>query len=122
MKVEAWVFDLGNTLMAIPEEYDEELRLSDLLGFPDPESVRSVIYRLCDQYPGQSTEEFLARFDVAVNLGGSSVLRSAMRDVWDKSVEMAELKPGAWNVLDSLRAAGMKLALRLPPKSFAAQW
>lgn len=119
MSIHAWLFDLGNTLMAVPEEHDEELRLCELLGYADTETVRSIIYRICDKHRGQSVEEFLARFDAATNPVGSTDLRQKLRAAWLNSVEHAELKAGAWKLLDDLRAAGKKLALvsNTPPTS-----
>lgn len=119
MELDAWIFDLGNTLMAIPDEYDEELRLCEILGYADTETVRSIIYRLCDKYPRQSLEDFLSRFDLAVNPKGDLKIRDGLRCAWLRSVEAAQLKDGAWKLLDGLRAAGKKLALvsNTPPTS-----
>ncbi len=119
MELDAWIFDLGNTLMAIPDAHDEELRLCEILGYADTETVRSIIYRLCDKYPGQSVEDFLNRFDLATNPKGDLKIRDALRGAWVQSVEAAQLKEGAWKLLDDLRAAGMKLALvsNTPPTS-----
>jgi HAD superfamily hydrolase (TIGR01509 family) len=119
MELAAWIFDLGNTLMAIPEEHDEELRLCEILGFADTEMVRSIIYRVCDKYPSQSVEDFLNRFDSAVNPSGDLKTRDALCSAWLRSVEAAQLKDGAWKLLDDLRAAGKKLALvsNTPPTS-----
>lgn len=119
MKLDAWLFDLGNTLMAIPEEHDEELRLCEILGYTDTETVRSIIYRLCDKYPSQSVDDFLDRFDSAVNPNADLSKRAALRGAWLRSVEAAQLKDGAWKLLDDLRASGKKLALvsNTPPTS-----
>jgi HAD superfamily hydrolase (TIGR01509 family) len=119
MEISAWIFDLGNTLMAVPEEYDEELQLCEILGYSDTETVRSIIYRLCDKYRGQSVEDFLYRFDLATNPRADSKIREALRKAWLKSVEMAQLKDGAWGLLDDLRTTGKKLALvsNTPPTS-----
>ena len=119
MKIDAWIFDLGNTLMAIPDEHDEELRLCEILGYADTETVRSIIYRLCDKYPRQSVEDFLNQFDLAVNPKGDLKTRDGLRSAWLRSVDAAQLKDGAWKLLDDLRAAGKKLALvsNTPPTS-----
>ena len=119
MGLDAWIFDLGNTLMAIPDEHDEELRLCEILGYADTETVRSIIYRLCDKYPRQSVEDFLNRFDLATNPKGDLKIRDALRSAWLQSVEAAQLKDGAWKLLDDLRVAGKKLALvsNTPPTS-----
>lgn len=119
MKIDAWLFDLGNTLMAIPEEHDEELCLCEILGYTDTETVRSIIYRLCDKFPNQSIEDFLNRFNAAVNPADNQRIRAALRNAWIRSVEEAQLKDGAWRILDDIRAAGMKLALvsNTPPTS-----
>jgi HAD superfamily hydrolase (TIGR01509 family) len=111
MELDAWIFDLGNTLMSIPEEQDEELRLCEILGYEDAESVRSIVYWLCDKYPSQSIDDFLNRFDSAVNLNGDVAIQNALRRAWMSSVEAAQLRDGAWKILDDLRAAGKKLAL-----------
>lgn len=117
--VKAWLFDLGNTLMSIPLEHDEEECIQRILGYEDCDQVRSIIYRICDGYPGQSIEEFLNRFDVEVNPARSENLASAIREAWMNSVRQAILKPHANQVLDELRAAGVKLALvsNTPPTS-----
>jgi len=119
MRIDAWLFDLGNTLMAIPDDYDEELRLCEILGISDTEIVRSVIYRICDRHRGQSIEEFIERFDRETNPSSSPSVRNALRAAWFNSVEHAELKDGAWRLLDNLRKAGKKLALvsNTPPTS-----
>lgn len=119
MEITAWLFDLGNTLMAIPEVHDEELLLCDILGYPDTEIVRSIIYRLCDKHKGQSVEDFLRRFDATTNPTGNLDIRTSIRQAWLRSVDAAQLKEGAWKLLDDLRAAGKKLALvsNTPPTS-----
>lgn len=117
--IRAWVFDLGNTLMSIPDKYDEEFRIRTILGWNSTDHVRSVIYRLCDKHPGQSTEEFLRRFDAAVNPEHSETLTADLRQAWIDSIEAACLRPGAHEVLDCLRQAGQKVALvsNTPPTS-----
>lgn len=119
MNIRAWIFDLGNTLMSIPSEFDEESCLQAILGYGDSEQVRSIIYRLCDLYPGQTIEEFLRRFDIVVNPNGDTNVRPMIISAWNKSIESAQLKNGVWQILDELRAAGMKLGLvsNTPPTS-----
>lgn len=119
MKIVTWIFDLGNTLMAIPNEFDEENCLTKILGYTDTEQVRSIVYRLCDKFRGQNIEDFLQRFDKFVNPTGNTSLSLKIREAWMKSVQHAQLKPGAWEILDALRDKGMKLALisNTPPTS-----
>lgn len=119
MSIHAWIFDLGNTLMSIPGEFDEESCICDILGYADTEEVRSIIYRLCAKFPGQSTEDFLQLFDRTVNPGGDAKLSSMVRSAWMRSIEHAELQPGALEILDKLRSSGMKLGLvsNTPPTS-----
>ena len=59
------------------------------------------------------------RFDAVTNPVGDLGKRDAIRNAWLRSVEAAELKEGAWKLLDDLRVAGMKLALvsNTPPTS-----
>jgi len=118
-EISTWIFDLGNTLMAIPDEFDEEICLQKILGYTDTEQIRSIIYRLCDKFPSQNIELFLQRFDQAVNPTSDQNLNLMIRNAWMKSVESAQLKPGAWHILDKLRNAGMKLGLvsNTPPTS-----
>lgn len=119
MKPKAWIFDLGNTLMSVPSEFDEELRLQQILGWSDIEEIRTVIYRICFKHPGQSVDEFMVRFDRAVNQSADDQLSRDVRAAWLNSVAHAQLSPGAWQVLDDLRSLGMKLALvsNTPPVS-----
>jgi len=115
----AWIFDLGKTLMEIPDEYDEEYRLQQLLGFSDMDSVRSKIYSLCNRFSGQSVQEFLTRFDQLVNPAREEKLSLAILEVWQQSIEHATLEAGALELLDCLRAKGVRLALvsNTPPTS-----
>lgn len=119
MEIYAWIFDLGNTLMQIPDEYDEEKCLAEILGYADTEKVRSIIYRLCDKFRGQSIDDFLQRFDQSVNPTSNINLSLKIREVWMRSVQYSQLKPGAKEILDDLRGKGMKLALisNTPPTS-----
>jgi HAD superfamily hydrolase (TIGR01509 family) len=111
MMTKAWIFDLGKTLMSIPDEFDEELCLQSILKYQDCDEVRTVIYRICNKHPNQSVDEFLSRFDLAVNTSGSQTLRDSINKAWLESVSQAKLEPGAWQILDELRTANMKLAL-----------
>jgi HAD superfamily hydrolase (TIGR01549 family) len=119
MKILAWIFDLGNTLMAIPDEFDEENLLTKILGYTDTEQVRSIVYRLCDKFQGQSIEDFLQRFDQSVNPTINTSLSIKIREAWMESVQHAQLKPGAWEILDDLRDKKMKIVLisNTPPTS-----
>jgi HAD superfamily hydrolase (TIGR01509 family) len=119
VNISAWIFDLGNTLMQIPEEYDEESCIARILGFSETEQIRSIIYSLCDRFPNQSIEEFLRRFNKSVNTFNDKEIDLRIRQAWMASVENAHIKPGALEVLDSLRNLGMKLALvsNTPPTS-----
>lgn len=118
-KVTACIFDLGNTLMSIPREFDEEECLARVLGLPDSDSVRSIIYRICDREPGLSVESFLEHFDAAVNPAADSVLREQLLRAWMESIDAAILSEGALSLLDDLRARGIRLALvsNTPPTS-----
>lgn len=115
----AWLFDLGNTLMSIPDEYDEEKRLCDLLQIGTIDDIRSIIYKICFNYPKQSIELFIRRFNHVVNSTNNIELMHKIEDIWYQSVERAELKPYAWELLDLLRFSGMKLGLvsNTPPTS-----
>jgi FMN phosphatase YigB (HAD superfamily) len=119
MAIHAWIFDLGKTLMEIPDEFDEESCLAEILGYEDSEQVRSIIYRLCDKYPKQSAEDFLQRFDKIVNPKRDGNLSSRIETAWLKSVQQAQLIPGAREILDDLRSLDMKIALisNTPPTS-----
>ncbi len=120
MKPKAWIFDLGNTLMSIPDAFDEEACLCELLGYRDTDEVRRVIYSLCDRYTGQTIAEFLDRFDAAVDPASNDERRREIRRVWRASVDAAILKPAAHAVLDRLRESGVRLALvsNTPPTSW----
>jgi HAD superfamily hydrolase (TIGR01509 family) len=115
------ILDLGNTLVEIPEEFDEELCLQRLLGYPDMDSVRSCVYSLCGRYPGQSIEEFLERFDREVNPSSQKGISRAIRGIWQSSVDHAVLKEDALNLLDQFRSRHVALALvsNTPPTSHA---
>lgn len=119
MQVHAWVFDLGNTLMSIPDRCDEEACLQRLLGYHDMDQVRSVVYRTCHRHQGQTSDEFVQRFCEAVNPDGAPDIERLVRDIWAASIEAAEVKPYAYTLLDQLRKKGMKLALvsNTPPTS-----
>ncbi len=119
MGISAWIFDLGNTLMSIPDEFDEERCLAELLEYASTEQVRSVIYRLCDKFPRQNMQDFLKRFDRVVNPMGDAALSHKVQTAWMNSVQHAKLEPGASEILDDLRGEGMKLALisNTPPTS-----
>jgi HAD superfamily hydrolase (TIGR01509 family) len=118
-KIRAWIFDLGNTLMSIPREHDEEECLARILGMPDADTVRSIIYRICDRNPGQSVETFLDRFDREVNPKNDIALCRRIREAWKSSVDSAILTDGAIALLDDLRQRGMRLAMvsNTPPTS-----
>lgn len=105
--------------MSIPDDYDEETCIQKILGYQDCDDVRSIIYRLCDKYPNQSCEEFLERFNSAVNRDNVVFIKSAIDAAWFESIKQARLEPGALHVLDKLRAANIKLALvsNTPPTS-----
>lgn len=119
MTIKAWIFDLGKTLMSIPDEFDEEMCIQSILGYQDCDEVRSIIYRICDKYPNQTVDDFLDRFNVAVNAEKDVNLTSAIIAAWMESVKQAQLEPGALKILDNLHALGMKLALvsNTPPTS-----
>lgn len=119
MHIKAWIFDLGKTLMSIPDEFDEEMCIQEILGYQHCDEVRSIIYRICDKYPSQSIDDFLSRFDGAVNLKKDENLRDTINAAWMRSVKESRLEPGALRILDNLRAMGMKLALvsNTPPTS-----
>lgn len=119
MQIKACIFDLGNTLMAIPDQHDEEICISKILGYKNTEEIRSIIYRLCDKFPGQSTDEFLQRFDNIVNPSHNEGLSDQIKDAWMKSVQNAYLKPYALEILEELKEAKIKLALisNTPPTS-----
>jgi len=121
MKIRAWVFDLGNTLMSIPDMYDEELCIQKILNAGTVDDVRTTIYRICARHPGQTTGEFLRRFDEKVNPDKRADLSERLQKAWDGSISAAELKPLAHQVLDELRSAGLKLVLvsNTPPTSHA---
>lgn len=105
--------------MSIPWEFDEEECLARELSMPDTESVRSIIYRICDREPGLSVEDFLEHFDSAVNPAADPALRKRLRRAWTDSVDAAHLAKGALELLDDLRARGLRLALvsNTPPTS-----
>jgi len=119
--IKAFLFDLGNTLVRIPEEYDEEMCLARRLGLNDMDSVRSHIYSLCNRYIGQSTDEFLTRFCHEVNPTGDTLLNRDIYQIWQQSVESAHLTEGALELLDRIRSIGVRLALvsNTPPTSHA---
>lgn len=111
MTLRGCIFDLGNTLAAIPFEYDEEECIARILGASSTDSVRSTIYRLCDRFPGQGVEDFLERFDREVNPTGDLGIRARIARAWDQSIEAAQLMPGAIETLEDLRSHGIRLAL-----------
>lgn len=117
--ITAWIFDLGNTLMSIPKESDEEELLQRALSVPDLREVRRQIYRLCARYPGQTPEEFLTRYTELVLTQHPEVASQSIRHAWDTSVDSAVLSPDAHAILDDLRSSGAKLALvsNTPPTS-----
>jgi putative hydrolase of the HAD superfamily len=117
--MKAWLFDLGNTLMSIPDEYDEEKRLQELLNAKSMDDIRSIIYKICDAYPKQSIQQFIDRFNITVNPQSDRDIKNRIEQIWYESVENAVLKPFAWELLDVLRSAGIKLGLvsNTPPTS-----
>ena len=119
-EIKAWLFDLGKTLMYIPDEYDEEKCLNKLLGYNSVDLVRTIIYKLCNRYIGQSYEEFISRFIKEVNKNNDASITREINKIWYKSVDEAILKPFAHEILDSLREIGLKLGLisNTPPTSY----
>jgi HAD superfamily hydrolase (TIGR01509 family) len=119
MSIKAWMFDLGKTLMSIPDEYDEEMCLQTILEYTDVDQVRSIIYRICDKYPNQTVDDFLSRFNSVVNQSNNEPLKTALHKAWMTSVKQAKLEVGALEILDHLHEVGMKLALisNTPPTS-----
>jgi HAD superfamily hydrolase (TIGR01509 family) len=105
--------------MSIPEKYDEEICLHKILKFPSLDCVRTIIYRICYKYPGQDIESFLSRFNAVVNPKNDRHLSKLIRKAWMDSVNNAQLKSGALELLDQLRSIGIKLALisNTPPTS-----
>jgi len=117
--MKAWLFDLGNTLMSIPDEYDEERRLQELLDAKSMDDIRSIVYKICDSYPKQSIQEFISKFNSTVNPINNPVIKNKIEQIWYESVENAVLKPFALEILDSLHSSGIKLGLvsNTPPTS-----
>ena len=119
-EIKAWLFDLGKTLMYIPDEYDEEECLNNLLGFQSIDLVRTIIYRLCNSYIGQTYEEFISRFDKEVNKDNDTTISKEIKKIWLRSANEAKLKPYAHEILDLLRESGLKIGLvsNTPPTSY----
>ena len=103
----------------MPPDYDEEIRLKNLLRMPNTDAVRSVIYSVCHKFPAQDTQSFLKRLDSAFNPEGNRARSLAMTEIWQQSVDHAVLKDDALDLLDSIRTKGFKLALvsNTPPIS-----
>jgi HAD superfamily hydrolase (TIGR01509 family) len=89
------------------------------LGLGHVDDVRTVIYQICDHYPGLSAQAFMDKFSERMQARPQSSLALDLVQIWNRSVRAAVLKPGAWEVLDELRASGAKLALvsNTPPTS-----
>lgn len=111
--VKAIIFDLGNTLMHIPREFDEELLSAELLTGLTEDVVRTIAYRICNVYRGLSPDQFLAKLLEAPEIRARCNAETAARlaEIWYRSVEMAVPSSDAHSVLENLKSSGFHLAL-----------
>jgi len=110
-RVAAFLFDLGKTLMVIPEEYALEPRLAELLELDKPLIIEELIYRLCADNMNMSAEEFVEQLCRELNPDSRSKLDHAIRIICNESVQHAYLQPNAKKVLAELRDRGFKTIL-----------
>lgn len=105
-KISTLLFDLGNTLAYIPEQYDMELLLAKECGFPDDETVRSIIYSLCSAYPNMTTNDFIAK--LATMLRSS---KSKIEEICNSEIQGAKLCDGALDILNYFKQKDYNLVL-----------
>ena len=107
-RIEGIIFDLGKTLMYIPEEYNFENKIADLINWSS-EKVEIYIYDLCHKNLNLSAKEFIEL--IYDKLGSNISFKNKLRKAcWD-SVINAKLQHDAEECLRTLKNRGFKLTL-----------
>ncbi len=110
MSIDGIIFDLGKTLMYLPDEYDLEARIASLIEKPKQEII-TLVYDLCRRNLGMTAEEFIDNLSKKLNHVEDPVLDKAIRDICADSIHRAMLQPDAINALTALKSKGYNLAL-----------
>jgi|GEM_PF-1039615 len=107
--VTAVIFDLGKTLMYIPEEYNIESRISQISDRSRQE-IEILFWDICYRKPGISEDDFVNEVCREV-AGESNQMVEQIRVFVEDSVRGAKLQDGATEALSTLKNRGYRLAL-----------
>lgn len=107
--IQAVIFDLGETLLAVPPEIDEEVSLVNLSGASE-ERVDFISQQLCQNYPGLDTEGYLLRVCDALGIVDPE-RQASVREAARRSVLESVLQEDALRCLGKLRERGLRLCL-----------
>ncbi len=109
-QIQGIIFDLGKTLMFIPNEYDLESGIAKLVG-QTRENVAMIIYDLCHKYLKISAEDFTNKLCQKLNKNNKPDLGNNLRTICQNSVQESRLQSDALYALSTLKKRGYKLSL-----------
>lgn len=104
------IFDLGETLVALPREFDEEAAIARLYGMSD-EYLDFLSQQLCFSHPGLSTDKFIHLLTDHLQRKTGIKIPDDVRQLVDLSIRKSVLQPDARNALSLLRERGIALCL-----------
>ena len=107
--IDGIIFDLGKTLMYIPERYNLEGRIAKRVGLTR-QKVEIFIYDLCYRNPNMSADEFVNLLCQKLGRNSHTLINTLREICWD-SVKNAKLQNDAKGALKVLKGRGFKIAL-----------
>ncbi len=99
------LFDLGNTLIHIPEEYDMDINLAKELKLEE-EDAKSIIYTLCDTNVNISIDNFIRQLSIKVGKPPRIIT-----EICQQEIEGARISPDAISVLKYFKEKKYELIL-----------
>lgn len=109
--VSAVIFDLANTIVETLSAYRPRTKTQGLLGLPNEQYVRNLIYTVSADQPGMTPYEFCSALVRRVKGHPDDALIRGVYEIFDHNNSCFRLRPDALQVLQELRHRGNKLAL-----------
>jgi putative hydrolase of the HAD superfamily len=109
--VDAVIFDLWNTLIAVDKAYSPYPRIQRLFGTANEDDFREVMRAEWMTRAGVGVEEFYEIACARMGRPNSAAERDSFVMIWEDYLQHVEIVPGVEEILATLRERGIKTAI-----------
>src|ERR1700733_4630616 len=109
-RIKGVIFDLGETLIAIPDDQDEDLLIAEYCGL-SLQQIQLMTREICWNNKRLSENEFAHQLTVAICEMGKNCSINEVQNFFERSIVNMIVQCDAMSTLSALKKVGMKLAV-----------